>query len=151
MKLDVDNLNRYDLTNAKAGDKVIVGHHKEYSELWNFEETIVKSVSLKRGYITLSNGNKYRKDGRKMCAGRWDFCYGDTFFIGSKENIKIINSYMVSQNEAGEIVKWLCEIEKQGFKMLYDLSEEEISVLHKTMMKIFGVSKNEQTRRRQNE
>ena len=47
------------------------------------------------------------------------------------------------QNEAGEIIKWLCEIEKQGLKMLYDLSEEEISVLHKTMMKIFGVSKNE--------
>jgi hypothetical protein len=137
MKLDISKLSKYDLNNVKAGDKVIVGYN-EYSALWNFEETIVKSVSLKRGYITLSNGNKYRKDGRKMGVGKWDFGYRDTLFSVSKENIKIINSYIISKNKANEIVKWLCEIEKQGFKMLYDLPEDKISVLHKTLQEIFG-------------
>ena len=137
MKIDISKLSEYDLNNAKAGDKVIVGYI-EYSALWRFEETIVKSVSLKRGYITLSNGNKYRKDGRKMCVGRWDSAYRDTFFSDSKENIKIINSYLISKKEANEIIKWLCEFEKQGFKMLYDLPEDKISVLHKTLQEIFG-------------
>ena len=137
MKIDISKLSEYDLNNAKAGDKVIVGY-KEYSELWDFEETTVKSVSPKRGYITLSNGNKYRKDGRKMCVCRWDFAYRDTLFSGSKENIKIINSYRISRNEAHKIIKWLCELEKQGFKMLYDLPEDKISVLHKTLQEIFG-------------
>jgi hypothetical protein len=142
MKIDISKLSKYDLDNAKAGDKVIVGYI-EYSELWSFEETIVKSVSLKRGYITLSNGDKYRKDGRRMCVGKWDFAYRDTFFSDSKENIKIINSYLISKNEANKIIKWLCELEKQGFKMLYDLPEDKINILYKTMTEIFKVSEND--------
>ena len=85
----------------------------------------------------LSNGSRYQKDGRKMGIGRWDSHYSDNFFEYTRGNIEVINNYMISKNKANEIIKWLCEIEKQGFKMLYDLSEEDISVLHKTMKKIF--------------
>ena len=116
MKIEISKLSEYDLNNAKAGDKVIIGYN-EYSALWSFKEATIKSVSPKRGDITLSNGSKYRKDGRKMGVGKWDFGYRDTLFSVSKENIKIINSYMISKNKANEISKWLCEIEKQGFKM----------------------------------
>lgn len=137
MKIDISKLSEYDLNNAKAGDKVIIGYN-EYSALWSFKEVTIKSVSPKRGDITLSNGSKYRKDGRKMGVGTWDFCYSDTLFSVSKENIKIINSYMISKTKANEIEKWLCEIEPQGFKMLYDLPEDKISVLHKTLQEIFG-------------
>lgn len=136
MKLDVDNLNKYDLTNAKVGDKIIVGNYDNYF-LWSFKEVTIKSVSPKRGDITLSNGSRYQKDGRNMSVGKWDFHYGDYFFEYTQGNIEVITSYMVSQNEANEIIKWVREIEKQSFKMLYDLSEEEISVLHKTMKGIF--------------
>lgn len=137
MKLDINKLSKYDLTNVKVGDKVIVGYN-EYSTLWNFEETIVKSVSLKRGYITLSNGNKYQKDGRKMGVGRWDFHFSDDFFEYTQGNIEVINSYIISKKKAKEIVKWLCEIEKQGFKMLYDLPEDKINVLYTTFKEVFG-------------
>jgi hypothetical protein len=140
MKLDINNLSKYDLTNVKVGDKVIVGYN-EYSTLWNFEETIVKSVSLKRGYITLSNGNKYQKDGRKMGVGTWDFHFSDDFFEYTQGNIEVINSYMVSKKKANEIAKWLCEIEKQGFKMLYDLPEDKISAIHATFKEIFWCKK----------
>lgn len=135
MKLNMNNLSKYDLANAKVGDKIIVGC--DNLSLWSFKEVTIKSVSPKRGDITLSNGSKYQKDGRKMGVGRWDPHYSDNFFEYTRGNIEVINNYMVSKNKANEIIKWLCEIEKQGFKMLYDLSEEDISVLHKTMKKIF--------------
>lgn len=135
MKLDMNNLSKYDLANAKVGDKIIVGC--DNLSLWSFKEVTIKSVSPKRGDITLSNGSKYQKDGRKMGVGRWDSHYSDNFFEYTRGNIEVINNYMISKNKANEIIKWLCEIEKQGFKMLYDLSEEDISVLHKTMKKIF--------------
>ena len=136
MNFDRSKVSEYDLRNAKVGDKIIVGHCYDYS-LWGFKEVTIKSVSPKRGDITLSNSSRYQKDGRKMGVGRWDSHYSDDFFEYTQGNIKVINSYMVSQNEANEIVNWFREIEKQSFKMLYDLSEEDISVLHKTMKKIF--------------
>ena len=135
MKLDIDKLSKYDLNNAKVGDKIIVGYGNYY--FWSFKEVTIKSVSSKRGDITLSNGSRYQKDGRKMSVGKWDFYYGDYFFEYTQENIEVITSYTISKNEANEIIKWVREIEKQEFKMLYDLSEEEISVLHKTMKGIF--------------
>lgn len=139
MKLDINKLTKYDLSNAKVGDSVIIGYN-EYSALWNFKEAIIKSVSSKRGDITLSNGSRYQKDGRKRGVGRWDLRYSDDFFEYTQGNIKVINSYVVSKNETNEIKKWFREIEKQGFKMLYDLPEDKISVLHKTLLEIFGES-----------
>ena len=136
MKLDIDKLSKYDLNNAKVGDKIIVGNYSNYS-FWSFKEVTIKSVSPKRGYITLSNGSRYKKDGRKMSVGKLYFHYSDVFFEYTQGNIEVITSYIISKNEANEIIKWVTEIEKQEFKMLYDLSEEEISVLHKTMKGIF--------------
>ena len=114
-----------------------MGHCYDYS-LWRFDEATIKSISPKRGDITLSNGNKYQKDGRKMGVGRWDFHFSDDFFEYTQGNIEVINSYIISKKKAKEIVKWLCEIEKQGFKMLYDLPEDKISVIHATFKEIFG-------------
>lgn len=142
MRLDIDNLSKYDLANAKIGDKIIVGNYNNYF-LWSFKEVTIKSVSPKRGDITLSNGSRYQKDGRKMSVGKWDFHYSDYFFEYTQGNIEVITSYRVSKNEANEIIKWVREIEKQSFKMLYDLPEDKIDILHKTMTEIFGVSKNE--------
>lgn len=34
MKIDISQLSEYDLNNAKAGDKVIIGYN-EYSALWS--------------------------------------------------------------------------------------------------------------------
>jgi hypothetical protein len=137
MKLDMANLSKYDLINAKVGDKIIVGH--DNYPLWSFKEVTIKSVSPKRGDITLSNGSRYQKDGRKMGVGRWDNHYA--LFEYTQENIAIINSYISARNEAGYIVQLFRKIETQGFKMLYDLPEDKISVLHKTLQEIFGDDK----------
>ena len=140
MKIDISKLSEYDLNNAKAGDKVIIGSSNSYgySSEWSFNISTIKSVSAKRGDITLANGKRYKKDGCKIGVGRWDSHYGDDFFEYTQENIKVIKRYMVSKNEANEIIRWFRKIEKQGFKMLYDLPEDKIDILHKTLQEIFG-------------
>lgn len=140
MKLDMNNLSKYDLTNAKAGDKVIVGYDNSYGHsVWTFNEATIKSVSPKRGDITLSNGKRYQKNGRKMgVMSRWDFHYSDNFFEYTQGNIEVINNYTKGVNKINDLLKYFMKIEKQGFKMLYDLPEDKISVLHKTLQEIFG-------------
>lgn len=137
MELDESKLKSYDLDKAKIGDKIVIGHCYDYP-LWTFDEVTIKSVSPKRGDITLSNGKRYQKDGRKIGVDRWESHYGDGFFEHTQKNIAIINSYISAMNEARYIVKLFREIEKQGYKMLYDLPEDKISVLHKTLQEIFG-------------
>ena len=137
MELDRSKLKLYDLDKAKVGDKIIVGYCYDYP-LYTFNEVTIKSVSPKRGDITLSNGKRYQRDGRKMGVGRFDRRYGDDFFEYTQENIATINNYIKARNEAGYIVQLLRKIEMQGFKMLYDLPEDKISVIHATFKEIFG-------------
>lgn len=137
MKLDKSKLKSYDLDKAKVGDKIVIGYCYDYP-LWRFDEVTIKSVSPKRGDITLSDGKRYQKDGRKMGVGKWDRHYGDAFFEYTQENIATINSYISVMKEARDIVHLFRKIEAQGFKMLYDLPEDKISIIHATFKEIFG-------------
>lgn len=143
MKLDIDKLSKYDLTNAKVGDKVVIANQYDSSR-WYLEEATIKSVSPKRGDITFNDcgGTRVDRNGRKIGAGRWDNKYY-TYLEYTQGNMAIINSYIRAMNQARGIVLLFEKIEKQGFKMLYDLPEEKINILHKTMTGIFEVSENE--------
>ena len=139
MKIDINKLTKYDLSNAKVGDKVIIASPYDITR-WYFEEATVKSISPKRGDITFTDrgGTRVDKYGRRIGSGRWDIKYF-TYLEHTSENLGVINSYIGVMNESREIITYLRKIERQGFKMLYDLPEDKISVLHKTLAEIFGV------------
>ena len=143
MKLDINKLTRYDLSNAKVGDKVIIANHYDKTR-WYFEEATIKSISPKRRDITFNErgGTKVDKYGRRIGAGTWDNKYY-IYLENSQENIATTNSYIRTMNEAKDIVCLFRKIEKQGFKMLYDLPEDKINILHKTMTEIFQVSEDD--------
>ena len=143
MKLDMDKLSKYDLTDAFVGDKVIIANQYDSSR-WYLEEATVKSVSPKRGDITFNDrgGTRVDKYGRRIGAGRWDTKYF-TYLEYTQENIAIINSYLRAMSKARYIVQLFGKIEKQGFKMLYDLPEDKIDTLYETMTEIFEVNENE--------
>lgn len=140
MKLDINKLTKYDLSTAKVGDKVIIAIPTTHNPTrWYFEETTVKSISSKRGDITFTDRNCTRVDrnGRRICSSRWDIkCF--TYLEHTSENLVVINSYTGAMNEVSEIIVIFREIERQGFRRLYDLPEDKISVLHKTLQEIFG-------------
>lgn len=140
MKLDIDKLTKYDLSNAKVGDKVIIA--MQYIESrWLIERATIKSISPKRRDITFNDrgGTKVDRHGRKIGADAWSTRYY-IYLENTLENIAIINSYIRAKSEAEDIVCLFRKIEKQGFKMLYDLPEDKISILHKTLQEIFGES-----------
>ena len=143
MKLDINKLTKYDLSNAKVGDKVIITNQEDSSR-WYIEEATIKSISPKRGDITFTDRSCTRVDrnGRRIGSGRWDIKYF-TYLEHTSENLVVINSYMGAMNEASEIITFFRKIEMQGFKMLYDLPEEKINILHKTMTEILEVNEND--------
>lgn len=142
MKLDINKLTKYDLSNAKVGDKVIIGECYNQPR-WRFGVTTVKSVSEKRGYVTMSNGKRYEKDGKKIGGGRWDNHYSDRVFVYTQDSIQIVKDYIESMSKVDDIVELINKIEKQWFKTLYDLSEDKINILHKTMTEIFEMSEDD--------
>ena len=143
MKLDIDKLSKYDITNAMVGDTVIIANQYDSSR-WYVEETTIKSVSPKRGDITFNNQSSTRVDrtGRKIGASRWENKYY-IYLESTQENIAIINSYVRAMSKARYIVQLFSKIERQGFKMLYDLPEDKVSVLYKAMKEAFEVSEND--------
>lgn len=143
MKLDIDKLSKYDLTDAMIGDKVIIANQYDYSR-WFLEETTIKSVSSKRGYITFNDRCRTRVDraGRRIGASRWENKYY-IYLEFTQENIAIINSYVRAMSKARYIVQLFSKIEKQGFKMLYDLPEDKIDILYEAMTETFEVSEND--------
>lgn len=143
MKLDIDKLTKYDLSNAKVGDKVIIANQYSVSR-WFIEEAIIKSISPKRGDITFNDRGRTRVDrtGRRIGASTWENKYY-IYLETTQENIAIINSYIRAMSKARYIVQLFSKIEKQGFGMLYDLPEDKISVLHKTMTETFPLSEDD--------
>ena len=143
MKLDIDKLTKYDLSNAKVGDKVIIANQYSVSR-WFIEEVIIKSISPKRGDITFNDRGRTRVDrtGRRIGASTWENKYY-IYLETTQENIAIINSYIRAMSKARYIVQLFSKIEKQGFGMLYDLPEDKISGLHKTMTETFPLSEDD--------
>lgn len=144
MKLDMDKLSKYDLRNAKVGDRLIICHHSGYDGKVTFEEVTIKSISPKRGDITFDNRNKTRIDkyGRRIGGSRWCIRYY-TYLECTQENMAIINSYQSTMNKVRRIVLLFDAIEECGFRKLYDLPEDKINTLYETMAEIFEVSENE--------
>ncbi len=143
MKLDIDKLSKYDLTDAMVGDKVIIANQYDNSR-WYLEEAKIKSVSPKRGDITFNDrcGTRVDRNGRKIGAGRWENKYY-IYLETTQENIATINSYLRAMSKARYIVQLFSKIEKQGFQMLYDLPEDKIDTLYETMTEAFEVSEND--------
>lgn len=101
-EININDLQKYDFKNAQKGDKVVVATIN-YGELQSFEMCSVKSVSPKRGHVTLDNGLKYSKDGYEY--GRGSFSrISHSVFVDGEENREIAKAYMAQKNTARKIM-----------------------------------------------
>lgn len=101
-EININDLEEYDFENAQKGDTVIVATIS-YGDLQSFETRLVKSVSPKRGHVTLDNGLKYSKDGYEY--GRGSFCHiSHHVFVDNKETREIVNSYIAQKITARKIM-----------------------------------------------
>lgn len=95
MEIDINELKLYDCANAKAGDKVIYAYMSSFGYSWSFTGHTIKSVSPKRGDITLDNRfkSKFDKCGRLAGKGRYDTSQS-LLLEYNEDNIKKINPYI---------------------------------------------------------
>lgn len=107
-EININNLEGYDFKNAQKGDIVFVATIN-YGELQSFTLHPVKSVSPKKGYVTLDNDLKYSKDGYEY--GRGSFSrISHQVLVDSEEVRKMANSYMAQKNTARNIITQLQKI-----------------------------------------
>jgi len=95
MQIDINELTEYDCANAKAGDKVIYAYMSSWGIAWSFTTHTVKSVSPKRGDITLDDRfkSKFDKYGRLSGIGRYDM--SRSLLLGyNEDNLKKVNAYI---------------------------------------------------------
>ncbi len=107
-KININDLKAYDFENAQKGNKVVVATIS-YGELQSFKTCLVKSVSLKRGYVTLDNGLKYSKYGYEY--GRGSFStISHCVFVDNEKNREIAKAYMSQRTTAREIMSQIRKI-----------------------------------------
>ena len=107
-EININDLQEYDFKNAHKGDIVVVATIN-YGELQSFETCLVKSVSPKKGYVTLDNGLKYSKYGYEY--GRASYCRTRHRVLADNEEIReMVNSYTAQKDTARKIMAQIRKI-----------------------------------------
>lgn len=95
MEIDINELKLYDYANAKAGDKVIYAYMSSWGITWSFTTHTIKSVSPKRGDITLDDRFKSKFDKYGHLSGRGRYDTSQSLLLEySEDNLKKINPYI---------------------------------------------------------
>lgn len=132
-EININDLEEYDFGNAQRGDTVIVATIN-YGELQSFTLCSVKSVSPKRGYVTLDHGLKYSKDGYEY--GRDSFCrIRHHVLVDNKETREIVNSYMAQKNTA---LKIMTQIHRINIECLMKSTSDNCRTLSRDLDEILG-------------
>lgn len=95
MEINIDELKLYDCANAKTGDKVIYAYMSSLGYSWSFTGYTIKSVSPKRGDITLDDRFKSKFDKYGCLAGKGRYDTSQSLLLEySEDNLKKINPYI---------------------------------------------------------
>ena len=105
-EININDFDAYDFENAQKKDTVIVATIL-YEDLQSIDIHTVKSVSPKRGDVTLDNNLKYSKTGYEY--GRSSF-YNHLVFVYSEEKRKLVESYMTHRKIARKVMDQIREI-----------------------------------------
>lgn len=134
-KININDLieHEYDFENAQKGDTVVVATIN-YDELHSFDLCSVKSVSPKRGDVTLDNGLKYSKDGYEYGRGSFSRIY-HRVFVDDEETREIAKAYMSQRNTAREIMS---QIRKINMECLMKTTGDNCRKLSFALDKILG-------------
>lgn len=135
MDININNLKEYDTEHAKAGNKLISAYRSSYGSRWAFSQHVIKSVSAKRGDITLDNGKRFDRQGRRYGKQRYDTS-NDVLLEFNEDNEAEIIAYAKHQSLVFKTRKALEALLKNGYSRLDDMPTEKIEQLYE-MVKNF--------------
>ena len=105
-EININDFDAYDFENAQKKDTVIVATIL-YGDLQSIDIHMVKSVSPKRGDVTLDNNLKYSKTGYEY--DRCSFC-NHLVFVYSEEKRELVESYMMHRKIAQKVMGQIREL-----------------------------------------
>ena len=129
MDININDLEEYDTEHAKKGDKLICGYCSSYGSRWAFSQHIIKSVSTKRGDITLDNGTRFDRQGRRCGRQRYDTSNDVLLELNQDNEAKII-AYAKHQSLVFRTCKALETLLKNRCSRLDDMPTEKIEQLY---------------------
>ena len=98
MKFDIEGLKKFDCASAIKGQMVIFAEYYHFGNSWTFSELAVKSVSAKKGMITLNDPSapRFNKDGQEV--GKYTYSRNEAILLEhNPENLKVIRAYQKHQ------------------------------------------------------
>lgn len=118
--LKLSDLQEYDYANAKVGDKVFLAIEQGFERSLYFEDVKIKSVSAKRGDITL-DGSDYRFDKTGRQLGRLTWSTNDKKLCSaSEENVVKINAYNIRCRKVAKIEAVVKALSYNSYEKLLD-------------------------------
>lgn len=98
MTFDIEGLKKFDCASAIKGQMVIFAEYYHFGNSWTFSELAVKSVSAKKGMITLNDPSapRFNKDGQEV--GKYTYSRNEAILLEhNTENLKVIRAYQKHQ------------------------------------------------------
>lgn len=136
MIFNVENLQKYDLENAKVGDNVIVV--REGRDVEGIVINKIKSISAKRKVIALENGYRYNCNGRTI--GEGTYLRGhNTFLLCNEENIRYVKKYMSYRKMLDTTLIMIDKASRcEGRESIMNLSEDKLENLYNVLIEVLG-------------
>ena len=131
MKFDIEGLKKFDCTSAIKGQMVILANYFYYDGKWVFSELEVKSVSAKKGMITLNDPlvPKFNKDGKDI--GKALYSRNEAILLEhNQENLKVIRAYQQHQQLVRKTTNLLEKLVADGSQELKNMPVEKLQELY---------------------
>lgn len=139
MKFDIEGLKKFDCASAIKGQMVILANYFYYEGKWVFSELEVKSVSAKKGMITLNDplAPKFNKDGKDI--GKALYSRNEAILLEhNPENLKVIRAYQQHQHLVRKTTKLLEKLVADGSQELKNMSVERLQELYEFVNQNFA-------------
>lgn len=131
MEINIDELKLYDCANAKTGDKVIYAYMSSWGIDWSFTPYTIKSVSPKRGDITLDDRFKSKFDKYGHLAGRGRYDTSQSLLLEySENNLKKINPYIGYKKLFFKIKEQLEKLRNNCYAEVREMPEDKLKELY---------------------
>ena len=132
MTFDIEGLKKFDCASAIKGQMVIFAEYYHFGKSWTFSELAVKSVSAKKGMITLNDPSapKFTKDGQNI--GKGIYSQNQNVLLEhNPENLKVIRAYQKHQRLVLKTAMLLKKLVANGGQELDEMPTEKLEQLYK--------------------
>ena len=131
MTFDIEGLKEFDCASAIKGQMVIFAKYNHFGNRWTFSELAVKSVSAKKGMITLNDPStpRFNKNGQDV--GKYIYSQNKSVLLEhNPENLKVVQAYQKHQLLVSKTTALFKKLVANRSQELDDMPTEKLEQLY---------------------